>query len=44
MVIVRGNDQGKLNSSLDEAVCISYSSNDLGKGIHLTNHFPSMDK
>ena len=34
MVVIRGN--GCVNLSLDEAICISYSVNTLGKGMHPT--------
>ena len=43
MVIIRGIRYGNLSSNLDEADCISRSTNPFGKGINPTVLSPAMD-
>ena len=44
MVIVVGNRHGDTSSILDEADCISYGTNTLGKGINPIILLPAMGK
>ena len=44
MVIVVGNGHGDTSSTLDEADCISHSTNTIGKGMNPIILPPAMDK
>ena len=44
MVIVVGNGHGDMSSNLDEADCISHSTNAVGKGMNPNNLPPAMGK